>query len=98
MESSGSKGRMPPVPQTSPRPPRPVAASRPVLPTKAITPDTDFLTTAKVTAEWAKEKGAYLKLAFKNPYNLSLLGGGLAASVLTLNPLIALATLGLEGI
>src|SRR4029077_8528992 len=31
-------------------------------------------------------------------YNLSLLSGGLAASVLTVNPLLALATLGLEAI
>ena len=44
------------------------------------------------------EKRPYLKFAFSNPYNLSLLLGGLAASVLTLNPVLAIATLGLEGI
>ncbi|HZF07866.1 MAG TPA: hypothetical protein VFE33_03660 [Thermoanaerobaculia bacterium] len=109
MESSGSKGRTPPIPQNRPaqrpatgnRPPAPAppaTLSRPVLPKQVITPDTDLLTTARVTAEWAKDKGAYLKMAFKNPYNLSLLAGGLTASVLTLNPLLALATLGLEGI
>ena len=43
-------------------------------------------------------KRPYLRAAFKNPYNLSLLTGGLAASALTLNPLLALATLGLEAI
>ena len=42
------------------------------------------------------EKRSYVKKAFANPYNLSLLAGGLAASALTLNPLIAVITLGLE--
>ena len=42
------------------------------------------------------EKRSYLKAAFANPYNLSLLGGGLLASALTLNPLIAIVTVGLE--
>src|SRR5262245_21014791 len=42
------------------------------------------------------EKRNYLRKAFANPYNLSLLAGGLAASVLTLNPLIAIVTVGLE--
>jgi hypothetical protein len=40
----------------------------------------------------------YLKYAFANPYNLTLLLGALAASALTLNPLIAIAALGLEGL
>ncbi len=44
----------------------------------------------------AYEGRSYLKKAFANPYNLSLLGGGLAASVLTLNPLLAVITVGLE--
>ena len=42
------------------------------------------------------EKRSYLRKAFANPYNLSLLAGGLAASVLTLNPLLAIVTVGLE--
>jgi len=42
------------------------------------------------------EKRNYLKKAFANPYNISLLAGGLAASALTLNPLLAIVTLGLE--
>src|SRR5688572_2484723 len=42
------------------------------------------------------EKRNYLKAAFANPYNLSLLGGGLLASALTLNPLLAIITVGLE--
>ncbi len=42
------------------------------------------------------EKRNYLKAAFANPYNLSLLAGGLAASALTVNPLLAIITVGLE--
>lgn len=42
------------------------------------------------------EKRSYLKAAFANPYNLSLLVGGLAASALTLNPLLAVVVVGLE--
>jgi hypothetical protein len=42
------------------------------------------------------EKRSYVKKAFANPYNLTLLAGGLAASALTLNPLLAVITLGLE--
>jgi hypothetical protein len=44
------------------------------------------------------EKPPYLRFAFLNPYNLSLLGGAVAAGVLTLNPVIALAALGIEAI
>lgn len=44
------------------------------------------------------EKPPYLAFAAMNPYNLSLLAGGLAASVLTLNPVVALAAIGLEGL
>jgi hypothetical protein len=40
----------------------------------------------------------YLKFAFANAYNLSLLGGALAASVATLNPLIAVGALGAEAL
>lgn len=44
------------------------------------------------------EKRPYLKFAFSNPYNLSLFGGALAAAGLTLNPLLALTAIGLEGL
>ena len=44
------------------------------------------------------EKPSYLKYAFANPYNLTLIGGAVVASVLTLNPLIAVAALGVEGL
>ncbi len=39
---------------------------------------------------------SYMKAAFLNPYNLSLLGGAAAASLLTLNPLPILGAIGLE--
>ena len=44
------------------------------------------------------EKPSYLKLAFANPYNLSLVIGGIAASVLTANPIPAIIALGGEGL
>jgi len=44
------------------------------------------------------EKRPYLKMAFANPYNLSLLLGGVAASVLTANPIPAVLALGCEGL
>lgn len=50
------------------------------------------------TEEKFPEKPSYLKYAFANPYNLTLLGGAVVASVLTLNPLIAVAALGVEGL
>jgi hypothetical protein len=42
------------------------------------------------------EKRSYLKAAFANVYNLTLLVGGLAASLLTLNPLLAVIVICLE--
>ena len=53
---------------------------------------------ARVGHRERAETPSYLKLAFANPYNLSLLAGGLAASVMTLNPIPAVVALGLEGI
>lgn len=43
-------------------------------------------------------KPSYFKLAFANPYNLSLFIGGVAASVLTANPIPAIIALGGEGL
>lgn len=51
-----------------------------------------------VTAEKLRARPPLLKFAFANPYNLSLLTGALAASALTLNPLIAVAALGAEAL
>ena len=47
-------------------------------------------------ADSAFGQTSYVKAAFLNPYNLSLLGGAAAASVLTLNPLPILGAIGLE--
>src|SRR5512133_2423504 len=44
------------------------------------------------------EKRPYLKLAFSNPYNLSLFGGALAAAGLTVNPFLAIVALGFEAL
>jgi hypothetical protein len=44
------------------------------------------------------DKPSYLRLAFANPYNLSLFIGGVAASVLTANPIPAIIALGGEGL
>jgi hypothetical protein len=44
------------------------------------------------------DKPSYLRLAFANPYNLSLVIGGVAASVLTANPIPAIIALGGEGL
>jgi hypothetical protein len=55
--------------------------------------------TAKaVVKEALVERRPYLRFAFNNPYNLALFGGALAAAAVTLNPLLALAAVGLEGI
>jgi hypothetical protein len=40
----------------------------------------------------------YLKMAFRNPYNLALFLGGLAAAVMTTNPVIFILASGLEGL
>jgi hypothetical protein len=51
-----------------------------------------------VVIDAVSERRPYLKMAFANPFNLSLLSGGLTAALLTANPLLALATLGLEAL
>ncbi len=55
-------------------------------------------TPAPVTADKLRARPPYLRFAFANPYNLSLFTGALAASALTLNPLIAVGALGLEAL
>ena len=63
-----------------------------------VTPlrDDTLAATQAFVRQKVHEKRSYLKAAFANPYNLTLLAGGLAASALTLNPLLAIVTLGLE--
>jgi hypothetical protein len=61
-------------------------------------PDENDSANAEVAEETFPEKPSYFKYTFANPYNLTLLGGALVASVLTLNPLIAVAALSVEGL
>jgi len=72
-------------------------------PSTAAKPQQDLNRAIRDTAkDMAKdavfEKRPYLKLAFANPYNLSLLLGGVTASVLTGNPLPGLVALGGEAL
>src|SRR3954454_19181746 len=55
-------------------------------------------TAKEVISDAIFEKRPYLKLAFANPYNLALFLGGIAASVLTANPIPAVVVLGAEGL
>ncbi len=63
-----------------------------------VTPlrDDPIAATQAFVRQQVHEKRSYLKAAFANPYNLSLLAGGLLASAITLNPLLAIVTVGLE--
>ena len=44
------------------------------------------------------DKYPYLKMAFTNPYNLSLFAGAMAAAGITMNPVLAIVALALEGL
>jgi hypothetical protein len=76
---------------------RPTAMRKDGVPVN-VTPlrDDTLAATQAFIRQKVHEKRNYLKAAFANPYNLSLLAGGLAASALTLNPLLAVITVGLE--
>jgi hypothetical protein len=63
-----------------------------------VSPVLDPPQTPPGPADFVKGKVPYLRFAFANPYNLALLGGAVAASVLTLNPLIALVAFGGEAL
>jgi hypothetical protein len=56
------------------------------------------LSSLEVVRETVNRKKPYLKMAFANPYNLSLFIGGVAASILTANPLPALLACGGEAL
>ena len=44
------------------------------------------------------DRNPYVKMAFTNPYNLSLFAGAMVAAGLTLNPVLAIVALGLEAL
>ncbi len=72
-------------------------------PSQAVKAQQDLNRAIRETAKDAVKDAAfhnrpYLKLAFANPYNLSLLLGGVTASVLTGNPLPGLVALGGEAL
>lgn len=75
--------------QTTPQTPPRTQQTRPLIPRRD-----EPVEVAKAVVE----RKPYLRMAFANPYNLSLFLGGLAASVLTANPLPALVAAGLEGL
>ena len=58
----------------------------------------DNLAAEEPTRERPRTERPYFKMAFANPYNLSLLCGGLAVATLTINPLLAVLTVGLEAL
>ena len=64
----------------------------------SFTPQQIGLEETNAVEEKFPEKPSYFKYTLANPYNLTLLGGAIVASVLTLNPLIAVAALGIEGL
>lgn len=79
------------------RTPTPVAPLPPPPPPPALAPA--IVSAVKESAREALlEKRPYLKLAFANPYNLSLFGGLLAAAGLTLNPFLAIVAVGAEAL
>ena len=82
--------------QGLPKPPR-TAMRKDGVPVN-VTPlrDDTLAATQAFVRQKIHEKRSYLKAAFANPYNLSLLAGGLLASAVTLNPLLAIVTVGLE--
>ncbi len=81
----------------------PVQAQKPAQAPQPPRPGTEM---ARAAIEGAKavlrdsltEKRPYLKFAFANPYNLSLFFGTLAASLLTLNPVLGLVAIGGEAL
>jgi hypothetical protein len=85
-----------------PRPPIPTTAQKPPALRASAPPGVDLSAalreTARGFADREFEKRPYLKMAFANPYNLSLFGGLLAAAGLTLNPVLAVAACGLEAL
>ncbi|MFI5119075.1 MAG: hypothetical protein ACHQM4_01600 [Thermoanaerobaculia bacterium] len=81
-------------------PKTPVKAAPKAAPVQAAPTVQEGLTDAarSVAKGLVLDRNPYLKMAFTNPYNLSLFGGALAAAGITLNPVLAVVALGLEGL
>ncbi len=97
------------TPQTPPRTRQ--STSSAATPPAAATPQAATTTTPKLETRQSSNpvldestphrpaaERPYFKMAFANPYNLSLLTGGLAVAALTANPILAVLTIGLEGL
>ncbi len=87
----------PPPRSSTVTPPRTAASTAPAK--TATTPPLtrDNATPATVTRAYL-ERRPYLRMAFANPYNLSLLFGTLSISAMTSEPLLALAALSVEAL
>ncbi|MBV8518359.1 MAG: hypothetical protein JO197_13255 [Acidobacteria bacterium] len=96
---------MSPIEQKRPAVPQPQKTATPAL-QKTVTPPSAQQQMQQAVRETAKdlvvnaafEKHPYLKLAFSNPYNLSLFFGSLTAAAVTMNPVLAAVALGTEAI
>jgi hypothetical protein len=86
------------VPDPPKKPPVPVRNPAPVPNPQAQINRAIRETATDMAKAAVFEKRPYLKMAFANPYNLSLLLGGVTASVLTGNPLPGLVALGGEAL
>jgi hypothetical protein len=94
---------VPDPPKKDASPLQTVTAQRAPKTASAAKPQQDLGRAIRDTATDAVKEAAfhnrpYLKLAFANPYNLSLLLGGVTASVLTANPLPAVVAIGAEAL
>jgi hypothetical protein len=87
--------------QTPQTPPRTRQSTTPAATPPATAPSAgkvDNFAVEESTRERSSAERPYLKMAFANPYNLSLLCGGLGVAILTINPLLAVLTVGLEAL
>jgi len=92
-------------PQTAARPPVAGRAQAPAAGTgaqaskpAATTPLTRDNVTPATVAHAVAEKHPYLRMAFANPYNLSLLIGSIAVATIVQEPVLALAALSVEAL
>jgi hypothetical protein len=88
---------MPTREQPKTRPVAPVQSSPPAEPSRALASALADAAKSTITSALI-EKRPYLKYAFANPYNVSLFVGALTAAGLTLNPVLAVAAVGLEAL
>ena len=83
--------------QRNQQPPRQAAPPRVEQPLNTAELRNDPLLASQVyLKKTIDEKRSYFKKAVVNPYNLTLLIGALAASIVTLNPILAVFAIGLE--